>query len=98
MGACGVVTDVLSRDLKGLLGQDASMYACGPHAMMKCLAGQLEGMELSCQVSLEERMACGIGACLGCAVALKNRMGGQHYGRVCKDGPVFNIRHVNWEE
>lgn len=97
MGTCGVVTDLISADLKEFQCRDTLLYACGPHGMMKCLAEGLAGRDILCQVSLEERMACGVGACLGCTVALRNRMGGQHYGRVCKDGPVFNIHRVDWD-
>jgi len=97
-GTCELVTDAFCRDLDYFHGNDTYIYACGPHAMLKCLADQLGDRSVVCQVSLEERMACGIGACLGCAVSLTNRMGNHYYGRVCKDGPVFNIRHVCWDE
>jgi dihydroorotate dehydrogenase electron transfer subunit len=96
-GACGFVTDAFCRDLDRLNRESTFIYACGPHMMLKCLAGQLAECTVSCQVSLEERMACGVGACLGCAVSLTNRMGTRYYGRVCKEGPVFNIRHVSWD-
>ena len=49
-----------------------------------------------CQVSMEERMGCGIGACLVCACALKAKDGETRYGHVCKDGPVFNAEEVEW--
>ncbi len=98
LGTCGFVTDAFCRDIEFINSEDTFIYACGPHAMMKCLAGQIGDSATSCQVSLEERIACGVGACLGCAVSLKNRMGKRYYGRVCKDGPVFNIRHISWDE
>jgi dihydroorotate oxidase B, electron transfer subunit (EC 1.3.3.1) len=50
------------------------------------------GHPLPCQVSIEERMACGVGVCLGCAVSAKSG-----YKRVCKDGPVFDIDEIDWE-
>lgn len=46
------------------------------------------------QLSLEERMGCGIGACLGCNVKIMQPDGGWHYARVCKDGPVFDAKEV----
>ena len=49
---------------------------------------------IRCEISLEERMACGIGACLGCAVKLKNEENEEYMGHVCKDGPVFDYRKV----
>jgi dihydroorotate dehydrogenase electron transfer subunit len=49
-------------------------------------------------VSLEERMACGVGACMGCAVAVKKiKMALSLIRRVCADGPVFNLRDIIWE-
>ncbi|MGN1013973.1 MAG: dihydroorotate dehydrogenase electron transfer subunit, partial [Butyricicoccus sp.] len=49
-----------------------------------------------CQVSMEERMGCGIGACLVCACSLKSESGETRYGHVCKDGPVFDAKEVEW--
>jgi dihydroorotate dehydrogenase electron transfer subunit len=97
MGTCGFVTDVFFRDLDYMGGEDTRIYACGPYEMMKCLAESIGGREIICQVSLEERMACGIGACLGCAVSLKKETGQKYYGRVCKDGPCFDISRINWD-
>ena len=48
-----------------------------------------------CEISLEERMACGIGACLGCACRTK-RNDEEYFAHVCKDGPVFNAEEVIW--
>ncbi len=72
------------------------VFACGPAPMLRavCKIAQERGAE--CQVSLEERMACGIGACLGCAVKLRREDGEAYYGHVCKDGPVFDFRKVVW--
>ena len=95
-GTCGFVTDAFSRDLEFLRGGDTQVYACGPLSMMKCLADALLDGTVACEVSLEERMACGVGACLGCAVSLRSPVDKHYYGRVCKDGPVFDIRNVNW--
>ena len=50
---------------------------------------------LPCQVSMEERMACGIGACVGCVVEIKEG-DGTTYKKVCKDGPVFDCKEVVW--
>jgi len=64
--------------------------------MMKRLAELLRGHPLPCQVSLEERMACGLGACLGCAVPVRTAAGDVAFQRVCKEGPVFDIRQIFW--
>ncbi len=66
------------------------VLACGPTPMLRALKAVTERENLACYVSLEERMGCGIGACLVCVCDLTN---GQH-ARVCKDGPVFNVKDV----
>jgi dihydroorotate dehydrogenase electron transfer subunit len=65
--------------------------------MVKALGKILHGSKFHCQASLEERMACGTGACMGCAVAIKDNKGNLTYKRVCADGPVFDIRQIIWE-
>ena len=74
------------------IGQADQVFACGPRAMYKAMAGLdcLKGK--SVQVSLEERMACGMGACYGCTV--RTRMGPK---QVCHDGPVFELSDLVWE-
>ena len=66
--------------------QDVSVYAAGPMSMVKALCRLMKRCNLESQVSLEERMACGLGACLGCVVDTQSG-----YKRVCKDGPVFAL-------
>ena len=72
------------------------VMACGPAPMLKAVQALAEERGVPCYISLEERMACGIGACLGCAVALKGEDGAQYFGHVCKDGPVFESHRVAW--
>lgn len=86
-GHHGVVTDCL-RDL-----DFSVIYACGPMPMLKAVCRVARERGVECQISLEERMACGIGACLGCACKL-HRDGKEFYGHVCKDGPVFPYQEV----
>ena len=75
-----------------------AIFACGPSAMLKFVAAYAEEKNIECQVSMEERMACGIGACVGCAVAIKKDCEkGFEYKKVCKDGPVFDAREVLWQ-
>lgn len=69
-----------------------AVLCCGPKPMLKAAAGLAARFGVPCQVSLEERMACGVGACLGCAVAMTD--GSMKH--VCKDGPVFNAAEVDW--
>lgn len=95
-GYRGTVTDLFARDLPGYDAKDSRIYTCGPEGMMKRLAEVLRGRPLPCQVSVEERMACGLGACLGCAVPVRTDSGDVAYRRVCKDGPVFDISAMVW--
>ncbi len=67
------------------------LYACGPAPMLKALAEVVKGRGVKCYASLEEHMACGVGACLGCVVKTHS---GQK--RVCKEGPVFDIGEIAW--
>lgn len=70
------------------------IFACGPMPMLKALCKVADERSIECQISLEERMACGIGACLGCACKTKKPDGNETYGHVCKDGPVFDYKKV----
>ncbi len=69
------------------------IFACGPLPMLKAVRQYAIENNIPCQISLEERMGCGIGACLGCAVKV---ISGKEprYGHVCKEGPVFNAQDV----
>lgn len=69
-----------------------SLATCGPKPMMKAIATFAKSHNISCEVSLENMMACGLGACLCCVE--KNNEG--HNVCVCKDGPVFNINELQW--
>ena len=79
--------DVLEKDKNF-----TAVLACGPKPMLKNVAKVAAEYGVPCQVSLEERMACGMGACLGCAV----QMADGTMKHVCKDGPVFDAQEVDW--
>ena len=70
-----------------------SILACGPKPMLRSVAQVAGKYGVPCQVSMEERMACGVGACLGCAV----QMADGTMKHVCKDGPVFDAGEVDWD-
>lgn len=88
------------------------VYACGPVQMLKALSEVTNLRGLLCHVSMEEHMACGTGACLGCMVKVRNKGKGQRaegeegrqniedrewvYKRVCKEGPIFNLEDIIW--
>ncbi len=67
------------------------IYACGPKPMLRAIKAYAEEKGIECYISMEERMACGIGACLACVCQSKEVDGHSHVHnkRVCKDGPVF---------
>jgi dihydroorotate dehydrogenase electron transfer subunit len=93
-GYHGLVTDLLCYELGDYEPHVTMIYACGPAAMIRSLGFIAQETAIQCEVSLEERMACGIGACLGCAVAVKDGQGRIAYRRVCHDGPVFDLREI----
>ncbi|MBU1782018.1 dihydroorotate dehydrogenase electron transfer subunit, partial [bacterium] len=74
------------------------IFSCGPLPMLKVVSQIAAKHNLPCQVSLEERMSCGIGACLGCVVKVREKgSSAEDYERVCVNGPVFNADEVVWE-
>ena len=68
------------------------IYCCGPSPMMKSVAGYAYSNNINCEVSLENMMACGIGACLCCVNDTK-----EGHKCVCTEGPVFNINDLKWQ-
>ncbi|MFA8436643.1 MAG: dihydroorotate dehydrogenase electron transfer subunit [Marinifilaceae bacterium] len=66
-------------------------FTCGPEPMMKAVAAYAKEKNISCEVSLENTMACGIGACLCCVTDTK-----EGHKCVCTEGPVFNINELKW--
>ncbi|NLM03408.1 MAG: dihydroorotate dehydrogenase electron transfer subunit [Clostridiales bacterium] len=74
-----------------------SIYSCGPKPMLRAVAKWSREKNIPAQLSLEERMACGIGACLVCTCKINTEDEKWEYKRVCKDGPVFLRDEVIWE-
>jgi len=100
-GQKGLVTDLLRGFLKSESETLSSktIYACGPLPMLRELSRTVDDFNLKCFVSLEEHMACGVGACLGCVVKVREHNADENiwtYNRVCKEGPVFDIRDIVW--
>lgn len=94
-GSCGTKGTVIDA-INEVNVDGAVIYACGPMPMLKALAEYAEAHDMEAQISLEERMACGIGACLGCICKTKKK---DHHTnvnnqRICKDGPVFDAKEV----
>ncbi|MFA5424474.1 MAG: dihydroorotate dehydrogenase electron transfer subunit [Phycisphaerae bacterium] len=74
------------------------IYACGPEAMLAEVAKIAAAKKIDCQVSMERRMACGIGVCQSCAVECRTDDGKTEYKLCCKDGPVFDAKQVVFEK
>ena len=89
-GSCGTKGTVIDAINEANV-DGAVIYACGPMPMLKALAEYAEAHDMEAQISLEERMACGIGACLGCVCKTKEKDAHSNVNnkRICKDGPVF---------
>lgn len=90
-GKKGFVTDALKECLAN--EKPDIIYACGPKPMLKAISEIAESNGILCEISLEERMGCGVGACLVCACKTKKN-GEEKMSHVCKDGPVFDSREV----
>ena len=90
----GFAINFLEEDLEK--GNIDSIYACGPLPMLKAVQKLAIEKEIPCQISLEEKMACGLGICLGCAVkTAKSTPENPEYWHVCKAGPVFEAKDVD---
>ena len=92
-GSSGFKGNVINLLERTEIPDDTQIFACGPRPMLKSLAGFAKERGLALQVSLEERMGCGYGACVGCVC--KTTAGSR---KVCEDGPVFNASEVIWHE
>jgi len=76
-------------------GIEGRIYACGPTPMLKGLKSYAEDKGLTASLSLEERMGCGFGGCVGCVTKIvADTEAGFTYKKVCKDGPVFMAEEV----
>lgn len=95
-GSAGTKGNVLDAIRERGLTADV-MYACGPTPMLRALKQYAGENNIRCYISLEEKMACGIGACLACVCGTKETddHSGVHNARICKDGPVFLAGEVD---
>ena len=96
-GHRGLVTELLENRLAGFNGNiNPVVFACGPLPMLKEVAAITLDKDVPCQVSLEASMACGLGACQGCATRRSSEQAIAYY-HVCQDGPVFDVNALAWE-
>ncbi|MFH1783494.1 MAG: dihydroorotate dehydrogenase electron transfer subunit [bacterium] len=96
IGHKGFVSDLLDKTLKKEAKNSLFIFACGPKPMLKHVAKTARKYKIPCQVSMEEHMACGVGACMGCVVKVKTKKGKFAYKRACKEGPVFDSGELIW--
>lgn len=89
-GSVGTKGNVLDAIRQNLLSAEV-IYACGPTPMLKAVKSYAMEHNILCYISLEEKMACGIGACLACVCKTKeiNEYSNMNSARICKDGPIF---------
>jgi dihydroorotate dehydrogenase electron transfer subunit len=94
-GRKGLVTEIFLKEIEKRKTDPGKLavYSCGPQMMLARMAQIAGKLDFSCQVSLENHMACGVGVCWGCVVKHKDGK----YKRICADGPVFNGRELNFE-
>ncbi len=100
-GARGFVTECLGRWLDENPTREKSqmiIYACGPEPMLAAVAKVATARDIDCQVSMERRMACGIGLCQSCAIECRTEDRDETVYRLCcKEGPVFEAKDVVWD-
>ena len=92
-GQRGLVTDVLAQVLDG--SPRARVVCCGPEPMMHALARLAAARGVTCHLSLESPMACGVGICFSCVTRVRTDEGWD-YRRICVDGPVFDAACLAW--
>ena len=91
----GFAIDYLKEDMKK--EKYDCIYACGPIPMLRAVQQYANENNINAQISLEEKMGCGLGVCLGCAVkTAQSPKDAPEYFHVCKGGPVFNARDVEF--
>ena len=95
-GRKGFVTDLLPLSLDAAGGRRPFIYACGPGPMLTALGKLTMTLGLDCELSLDQHMGCGVGACFACVVKVVDpgNPDGWRYSRSCKEGPVYNAREV----
>jgi dihydroorotate dehydrogenase electron transfer subunit len=101
LGYHGLVTDLFAQYLAAAASETpagARCFTCGPLPMVQAIAAACLKHHVPCQASLEARMACGIGVCLGCAVKVRPSAlsPAGDYRRVCVEGPVFGAEEIEW--
>ena len=93
MGESGTPVEYLKKNLKAL--KKYRFVTCGPRDMLKAMQDILYGKKIKVQVIMEEKMACGVGTCMGCVTRIKKSKDRFEYKKVCSDGPIFDLMEVD---
>lgn len=96
VGYKGTVVDLLLEH-ENRKSDNLTVFACGPWGMLSALAGACRENGWSMQATVDSYMACGMGLCLGCAVRAAQERGDGKYVMVCRDGPVFHLEDIDWD-
>lgn len=100
-GFKGRACELLEKTLNSFDRTSSIIYACGPEAMLKAICDITSKFGIKAFGSFEAHMACGIGACMGCTIEVREENAGKDssaYKRVCKDGPVFALNQIIWRK
>jgi dihydroorotate dehydrogenase electron transfer subunit len=97
MGQKGLVIHPVERFLERHSRSRLQLFSCGPWGMMKAAHELAARHNVDCEVSLEARMGCSLGACMGCVIRAWDEHHEEQYLRVCLEGPVMNSRTVDWD-
>lgn len=93
LGFKGSITEGLKEYMRSFSSQELMLYTCGPRPMMQAVASIARSAGVPCQASVEARMACGFGVCLGCSIKTVSS-----YRLTCRHGPVFSADEIVWQE
>jgi dihydroorotate dehydrogenase electron transfer subunit len=97
LGTKGLVTHALDPWAAEQDFQSLEVFVCGPNPMLKAIGDRAIENGFTAWLSMDENMACGVGACLTCVIKRKTADGWE-WARCCKDGPIFESREILWEE
>ena len=96
LGTNGLITDAFDPWLQDQDAEALELFVCGPNPMLKAMGDRALEHQFTAWLSMDENMACGVGACLTCVIK-RITEGGWEWARCCKDGPVFESREILWE-
>ena len=97
LGVEGLVTDAFDPWMLKREAENLELFVCGPGPMLKAMGDRAIEHGFTAWLSMDENMACGVGACLTCVIKRKTEDGWE-WARCCKDGPVFESREILWDE